>query len=101
MRRAYAYGMAKRTRYVTQAVPQGGRLLDLGCATGTFLAAVRAHGGWQVEGVELIDEVAQAARARHNLKIFSGTKNSSLFFNSRIGKIDNYIELKFIAGYGN
>ncbi len=79
LRRAYAYGMAKRTRYVTQAVPQGGRLLDLGCATGTFLAAVRAHGGWQVEGVELIDEVAQAARARHNLKIFSGTLEDAAF----------------------
>ncbi len=79
LQRAYAYGMYKRTRYVTTAVPQGGRLLDLGCATGTFMAAVRDAGGWQVEGVELIEEVAQAARTRHGVKVFAGTLEQAAF----------------------
>lgn len=79
LQRAYAYGMQKRTRFVTKAVPQGGRLLDLGCATGTFLAAVRATGRWQVEGVELIEDVAQIARERHGLKVTTGTLEDAAF----------------------
>jgi SAM-dependent methyltransferase len=71
-RRAAEYGMWKRGRYVTRH-KQGGALLDVGCATGTFLAAVRDLGGWQVAGVEINPDVAAIARAEHHLDVFAGT----------------------------
>ncbi|MBN1135989.1 MAG: class I SAM-dependent methyltransferase [Anaerolineae bacterium] len=48
-----------------------GRLLDVGCATGDFLARAREH-GWQVQGVEPGQAAAQAARRQYGLDVFSG-----------------------------
>lgn len=72
LRMAYDYGMRKRTRYVTRRVA-GGRLLDVGCAAGLFLVAMRELGGWQVEGVELDAATAAYARESYALPIHTGT----------------------------
>jgi SAM-dependent methyltransferase len=40
-----------------------GRFLEIGCATGNFLARMAAK-GWQVRGVEFVDGAAEKARAR-------------------------------------
>ena len=48
-----------------------GRLLDVGCATGDFLARAREH-GWRVQGVEPGQAAAEAARRRYDLDVFTG-----------------------------
>ncbi|MCL4458355.1 MAG: class I SAM-dependent methyltransferase [Chloroflexi bacterium] len=65
------YGMKKRCRAVLK-MKREGRLLDVGCATGDFLAAMRRHGGWEVCGVELNAEAAAYARQHFGLPVFAG-----------------------------
>jgi len=63
------------TRHLRQLlahVSPARRLLDVGCGDGAFLAAARAV-GFEAEGVELNDNMAQVARARRGLTITSGT----------------------------
>lgn len=49
-----------------------GRLLDLGCGDGAFLAAMRER-GWEVLGVEPDPEAARLARERYGLEVITGT----------------------------
>lgn len=78
LRWAYDYGMAKRRSFVTRHQPRG-RLLDVGCATGTFLRGVRAAGDWEVLGVETSPAAAQIARERHGLDVRIGTVEAASF----------------------
>lgn len=78
LRWAYNYGMSKRLKYVTRYQPRG-RLLDVGCATGTFLRAVRAAGGWETYGVEMNQTAARIARERHGLEVRAGTVEAAAF----------------------
>lgn len=63
--------MRKRLRLVQQWLPRPGRVLDVGCATGSFLAALREQ-GWQAQGVELSPYAADYARQRYSLDVFTG-----------------------------
>ncbi|MCB8968686.1 MAG: class I SAM-dependent methyltransferase [Ardenticatenaceae bacterium] len=63
--------MRKRVRLVQKWLPQPGHVLDVGCATGTFLASLREH-GWNAQGVELSHYAAEYARQRHGLTVFTG-----------------------------
>ena len=65
------YGIQRRCRAIT-AHKKGGRLLDVGCATGIFLAEMRQHGEWELHGVETNQEAAAYARTRFGLDIFIG-----------------------------
>lgn len=47
------------------------RMLDIGCATGAFLASA-AKDGWDCTGVDMIDEAAQIARTEYGIKVFVG-----------------------------
>jgi SAM-dependent methyltransferase len=55
---------------VCQMNPGGGRLLDLGCGYGFFLAEM-ARRSWQVQGVEIAPAGIRHARARLNLTVES------------------------------
>ena len=66
------YGLAKRCRTVA-GLARGGRLLDVGCATGDFIALMRSYGPWSVVGIELDSNVASLARERYGLEVLNGS----------------------------
>ncbi len=59
--KALQYGQKKRIRYVTH-VKQGGKLLDIGCATGAFLKSLKASRSFDPHGVEINPLAAELAR---------------------------------------
>lgn len=63
--------MRKRTKLIQKQLPQPGRVLDVGCATGSFLVALREI-GWQVEGIEFNPYAAEYAREQHGLDVTTG-----------------------------
>jgi 2-polyprenyl-3-methyl-5-hydroxy-6-metoxy-1,4-benzoquinol methylase len=63
--------MRKRLHLIQKYLPQPGRVLDVGCATGTFLNTLRED-GWSTQGVELSSYAAEYARKRHGLDVFTG-----------------------------
>ncbi len=65
------YELYKRTRLVHSAVREPGAALDVGCATGVFLDAMRRQ-GWDVQGVEPDTRAADYARTRLQLSVHTG-----------------------------
>jgi len=57
-----AHGLSESHRLVLAAVPDGARVLDVGCATG-YLAAELGRRGCTVDGVEVDPVAAEQARA--------------------------------------
>jgi 2-polyprenyl-3-methyl-5-hydroxy-6-metoxy-1,4-benzoquinol methylase len=51
----------------------GGRLLDMGCGSGAFLASMRAR-GWDTVGVEPDPAAREAARSRPGLAVFESVE---------------------------
>jgi len=69
----YWYGIRKRCRAVIARTSlKGGRILDIGCATGSFLAMMRRLGNWEPYGVEINSEAANYARKYFGLNVFVG-----------------------------
>lgn len=58
------------------------RALDVGCATGALLDALR-EGGWEPQGVEVSAAQASYGEARHHLPIHAGTLESAAFPSGR------------------
>jgi SAM-dependent methyltransferase len=54
------------------------RALDVGCATGALLAALR-DSGWEPQGVEISREQASYGERRFGLPIFAGTLEAAAF----------------------
>ncbi|MBN1583803.1 MAG: class I SAM-dependent methyltransferase [Anaerolineae bacterium] len=61
---------AKKCRFVERWKPQG-HVLDIGCATGEFLAAMKER-GWETTGVELTPQIAAVARQQYGLNVLEG-----------------------------
>jgi SAM-dependent methyltransferase len=53
---------------------KNGRVLDIGCATGIFLDAMRDQ-SWEPKGVEISEPAVRYARQRFNLDVFHGQLN--------------------------
>ena len=70
-RRAHARRKLAVLRHLPPRIPRQGRLLDVGCAAGFFLAEARAF--YDVQGVELSTWSSAYARERLNLPVFTGT----------------------------
>jgi Methylase involved in ubiquinone/menaquinone biosynthesis len=56
----------------------GPRVLDVGCATGALLAALRDR-GWEPQGVEISGAQARYGEERHGLPIFAGRLEDARF----------------------
>jgi len=66
------YGLRKRCREVMHH-KETGSLLEVGCATGLFLDAMRATGKWQVRGVDTSEPAVRQAREKFGLDVYHGT----------------------------
>jgi 2-polyprenyl-3-methyl-5-hydroxy-6-metoxy-1,4-benzoquinol methylase len=73
-----AYYLNKRCRAVSR-YQSGGRILDVGCATGAFLHQMRHWGDWERHGVELVATAAQQAQERYGLQVFAGTLEQAAY----------------------
>lgn len=61
--------------FVEQTISSKGNLLDIGCATGNFMKFAQDK-GWQVFGIEPIEEAAKIARENYQLDVITGTLDS-------------------------
>ena len=61
----------QRAAWLSRVQPQRGRVLDVGCSDGRFLAAMRLH-GWTCAGVEPVEAAAAYAREALGLNVLTG-----------------------------
>lgn len=57
---------------------QRGRLLDVGCGNGRFLAQMREY-GWEVKGIEPDPEAAQLAKREYGVEVWPGFPETAPF----------------------
>ncbi|MGC9358256.1 MAG: class I SAM-dependent methyltransferase [Anaerolineae bacterium] len=74
------YGLYKRCQAVTRCKKEG-RLLEVGCANGAFLDAMRRTGGWDVYGVDISEHAVRCARDQLGLNVFHGQLQDARFPN--------------------
>ena len=60
-----------RAEEIVRECGMGGRLLDVGCGAGFFIACLRRY-GWEVEGVDVSEWAARFAREKLGLSVFTG-----------------------------
>ncbi len=82
LRLSVRYGLRKRRRLVLR-YRRAGRLLDVGCATGMFLAEMRGFPGWEVAGVEPSESAADFARRNYGIAVHHGDLASACFPDSQ------------------
>lgn len=68
---------AKDMCFINNCVGKRGKLLDVGCAMGSFLASAKTD-GWDVEGVEISEYSSRHARETLNVNVFSGSLNEAI-----------------------
>ena len=70
-----AFFLAKRLRRIA---PRG-RLLEVGCALGFLIEAVRRFSGWEVSGIDLSTFAVEFARRRYGLSVECQTLEGAAF----------------------
>ncbi|MCX7915934.1 MAG: class I SAM-dependent methyltransferase [Verrucomicrobiae bacterium] len=71
-RRIAGMKLREKQRLITQYCPQPGRLLDVGCASGKFLAAMKTV-GWDIAGLEMSALAVERARQALGPVVEQGT----------------------------
>lgn len=77
MARSRERAMRLAARAICRRLP-GGRLLDVGCSTGTFFRFFRAP-AWECYGVELSPEAAEYAARQHSCRVHCGQLQEARF----------------------
>ena len=73
----YLFGVNdRRVAQLEQVTGRPGRLLDVGCGAGEFLAAAAAR-GWETQGVEPLEDASAHARDVHGLDVRTGLLEDS------------------------
>ncbi len=62
---------AERAKQIISEVGKQGKLLDIGCGPGFFIACMREY-GWDVTGVDVSDWATDFARKKLGLNVFTG-----------------------------
>jgi 2-polyprenyl-3-methyl-5-hydroxy-6-metoxy-1,4-benzoquinol methylase len=81
---------------VVKKVCKHGRLLDLGCARGTFLSEMKRYGNWDVAGVEPDHQAAKYARDELGLDVFHGELADANFANNQFDVVTMWDVLEHI-----
>ncbi|MFO7539974.1 MAG: class I SAM-dependent methyltransferase [Chloroflexota bacterium] len=89
--------LRKRLRLIQRHLPRPGRVLDVGCATGSFLVTLR-EAGWQVQGVEFNSQAADYARRRHGLDVVTGTLADGRFPDNQFDLVIFWDVLEHVHG---
>lgn len=84
---------AERIETLREHMPSG-RLLDIGCATGTFMETASRY--WDVSGLEISEYASQKAREK-NLKVFTGDLDSSPFTQQKFDLITMWDTIEHLA----
>lgn len=90
-----AFGLRKRHRIVSSHV-RGGRLLDVGCAGGDFIAWMQRHGRWQVCGLERVAAIGDMGRRRYGLPTVLGDVQQAAFVSSSFDAITLWAVLEHL-----
>ncbi len=72
------HALSRRCQRVMRHAASPGTMLDIGCATGQFMAAMHDR-GWEVKGIELSDYAAEYGRNTLGLSIETGTLEDVTF----------------------
>ncbi len=75
IRKLYYWLSNTRSDYLPTTTKENARAIELGCATGSFLAKL-ADAGWKAEGVELVESAASVAQ-RNGFPVHVGTLQSA------------------------
>ena len=71
------YGLWKRYRAISNCKPDGGNLLDVGCATGDFLGYIQKKPMWKGYGIEINSYASTYAQKEFGVKIIGKTLDDS------------------------
>jgi len=74
----YRRNMLCREAHVVKAIKPGGKLLDVGCATGTFFASFDP-GRWRLYGIDISYVGVDIARTKYQAEVTCGTLNEVRF----------------------
>jgi SAM-dependent methyltransferase len=77
-RLSVTYGLHKRRKAITR-YKDGGSLLEIGCANGLFLNAMRRTGRWQLQGVDVSEPAVRYAQEQFGLDVFHGPLEDAKF----------------------
>ena len=90
------HSLTKRCRLVLRH-RAGGRLLDGGCATGDFLAALRAYPGWSLCGLEFSAAAVRYAAASTGVPVIRGQISAAAFATGSFDVVTLWDVLEHVA----
>lgn len=68
-------------KQLKKIIKRSGRILEIGCATGEYLLAIKNTGRWEVHGVEISSYASKYAREKFDLNVITGTVFDATFPN--------------------